>query len=122
MFSRIVKQSFQSLASKHPNVRYLGVKCSYLEFDEFGAPEEVVKLRTKQLESPKSTQVLVKLLAAPINPADINVIQGERNHRHHNEVKAYQFVSLQENMVSFRQCHSFPATKVSLKSLNVVTE
>uniref|UniRef100_A0A7R9P4G6 Enoyl-[acyl-carrier-protein] reductase, mitochondrial n=1 Tax=Timema californicum TaxID=61474 RepID=A0A7R9P4G6_TIMCA len=47
-----------------------------LVFSEFGDPAKVVRLETEELPSPKSNEVLVRMLAAPLNPADINTIQG----------------------------------------------
>lgn len=57
--------------------RSLTVNCKYLQFDEFGDPDKVVKKYETTLETPKPNEVLVKILAAPINPADINIIQGQ---------------------------------------------
>lgn len=47
-----------------------------LVYSEFGEPLNVVKF--KEVEIPKlgPQDVLVRMLAAPINPADINTIQG----------------------------------------------
>jgi len=51
---------------------------SRLVYNEYGPPSEVVKL--EQFEdppvTPKDTKVVVKMLAAPVHPADINTIQG----------------------------------------------
>uniref|UniRef100_A0A7R9EPV4 Enoyl-[acyl-carrier-protein] reductase, mitochondrial n=1 Tax=Timema bartmani TaxID=61472 RepID=A0A7R9EPV4_9NEOP len=47
-----------------------------LVFSEFGDPAKVVRLETEELPAPKSNEVLVRMLAAPLNPADINTIQG----------------------------------------------
>ncbi|KAF2366657.1 Alcohol dehydrogenase N-terminal [Trinorchestia longiramus] len=44
--------------------------------EEYGEPQNVVKQRSVELPSLKPEQVLVRMLAAPINPADINTIQG----------------------------------------------
>ncbi|XP_035387033.1 enoyl-[acyl-carrier-protein] reductase, mitochondrial isoform X3 [Electrophorus electricus] len=41
-----------------------------------GEPSQVVTLETLKLPPLRSTSVLVKMLAAPINPSDINMIQG----------------------------------------------
>lgn len=57
--------------------RSMSVLSTYLEYAEHGEPGKVVAKREEQLKSPKSNEVLVKILAAPINPADINVIQGK---------------------------------------------
>ncbi len=43
---------------------------------EYGNPEEVVRVETWELPPLKPNEVLVKMKASPINPADINVFQG----------------------------------------------
>lgn len=55
----------------------MSVKASFLQCDEFGAPEKVLRIRSTEIKSPADSEVLVKVLVAPINPADINIIQGE---------------------------------------------
>jgi len=46
-------------------------------YNQYGNPRNVVKLETIPLPNDlKPNEVLVKMLAAPINPADINMIQG----------------------------------------------
>ena len=45
-------------------------------YESFGDPVKVLQAREIDLPKPTSGQVLIKLLAAPINPADINMIQG----------------------------------------------
>lgn len=56
----------------------LSVKSSFLQFDDFGEPHKVVQKHDVELDSAqiKENDVLVKMLIAPINPADINIIQG----------------------------------------------
>ncbi|OTB01806.1 hypothetical protein M426DRAFT_63298 [Hypoxylon sp. CI-4A] len=48
-----------------------------LVFSEYGEPKDVLKLHTHSI-SPTlpSSSVLIRALAAPINPADVNAIQG----------------------------------------------
>lgn len=77
---------FTQLVTKNPIRLSAAVNCcrsqpmsvlsSYLEYAECGEPGKVVYKRDVQLGTPKPNEVLVKTLAAPINPADINVIQG----------------------------------------------
>lgn len=43
---------------------------------EFGDPKSVLKLEENGVTSPKDNEVLVQMLVASINPADINTIQG----------------------------------------------
>lgn len=56
----------------------LSIKSSFLQFDDFGEPHKVVQKHDVELNSSqiKENDVLVKMLIAPINPADINIIQG----------------------------------------------
>ncbi|XP_066140675.1 enoyl-[acyl-carrier-protein] reductase, mitochondrial-like [Euwallacea fornicatus] len=48
-----------------------------LFYTEYGDPLKVVNLTEAKLRDPQSNEVVVKLLAAPVNPADINTIQGK---------------------------------------------
>ncbi|CAO1434714.1 unnamed protein product [Diamesa tonsa] len=50
---------------------------SVLRYSDFGDPVKVVKMCQEQLKSPGTNQLLVKILLSPINPADINTIQGK---------------------------------------------
>ncbi|MGB7551461.1 MAG: 2-enoyl thioester reductase domain-containing protein [Chromatiaceae bacterium] len=45
-------------------------------FSQCGQPEQVLKLNPVPVREPKAGEILVRMLAAPINPADINFIQG----------------------------------------------
>lgn len=56
----------------------LSVKSSFLQFDEFGEPHKVVQKHDVDIDSSqmRENDVFVKMLIAPINPADINIIQG----------------------------------------------
>jgi mitochondrial enoyl-[acyl-carrier protein] reductase / trans-2-enoyl-CoA reductase len=47
-----------------------------LVYNEFGDPLHVVKFRECVVPTLGSQEVLVRMLAAPVNPADINTIQG----------------------------------------------
>jgi len=48
-----------------------------LRYTQHGTPKSVLKLETEELPSKLADdQVLVKMVAAPINPADINMIEG----------------------------------------------
>ena len=44
---------------------------------EYGIPEEVVRVEQWKLPDIEPNQVLVEMKAAPINPVDINVLQGK---------------------------------------------
>ncbi|CAL4131836.1 unnamed protein product, partial [Meganyctiphanes norvegica] len=58
------------------NVRHFSNQSSNLEFEEYGDPGKVVKMKTENISDIKPNQILIKLLAATVNPADINTIQG----------------------------------------------
>lgn len=54
----------------------MSVVATVLRYAEYGDPSKVVKKCEERLNDPESNEILVKILAAPINPADINTIQG----------------------------------------------
>ncbi|CRL07316.1 CLUMA_CG020295, isoform A [Clunio marinus] len=47
-----------------------------LRYSDFGEPGNVLKIYSENLPAPEKSKLLVKVLLAPINPADINTIQG----------------------------------------------
>ncbi len=47
-----------------------------VRFHSFGKAHEVVQLETLELSAVGESQILVRMLASPINPADLNFIQG----------------------------------------------
>jgi len=47
-----------------------------LRFHEFGKPAEVLKLESLDLAPLAEGEVRLKILAAPVNPADLNLIEG----------------------------------------------
>ena len=53
----------------------------YISFFEFGSPKDVLKMEYKNIESPKDNEVLVRMLARPINPSDLIPIRGAYSHR-----------------------------------------
>lgn len=53
-----------------------GASSTALMFKEFGGPENVLHKTERDLGSLQDDEVIVKMCAAPINPADINTIQG----------------------------------------------
>lgn len=60
---------------RHISRRFSGVS-SCLEYHQYGDPLQVVKKSEKTIPELKDNEVLVKMLAATVNPADINTIQG----------------------------------------------
>src|SRR4051794_9634153 len=43
---------------------------------EYGEPAQVARVETLSVADPRSDEALIEMLAAPINPADLNVIEG----------------------------------------------
>lgn len=50
--------------------------CRALQYSKHGDPSQVLHLENIELGPVAANDVLVKMLAAPINPSDINMIQG----------------------------------------------
>ena len=46
-------------------------------YEAHGKPEEVLRLGERELSAPGPGEVVVRLKAAPINPADLNAIEGK---------------------------------------------
>src|SRR5271163_1947117 len=46
-----------------------------LMYSQYGEPKDVLSLHTHSISPPTSTSITLRMLAAPINPADINQIQ-----------------------------------------------
>ena len=62
---------------EHPNQRALsGTSCG-VRLASFGAPLEVLELQQSEIPVPTSGQVLVQMEFAPVNPADLNVLEGK---------------------------------------------
>ncbi|HDR7208946.1 zinc-dependent alcohol dehydrogenase family protein [Bacillus cytotoxicus] len=54
-------------------------KC--IKFYEFGSPKNVLKIEYKNIEPPKNKEIIVRMLARPINPSDLIPIRGAYAHR-----------------------------------------
>ncbi|WP_242144755.1 MULTISPECIES: zinc-dependent alcohol dehydrogenase family protein [unclassified Bacillus cereus group] len=54
-------------------------KC--ITFHEFGSPKNVLKIEYKNIEPPKNKEIIVRMLARPINPSDLIPIRGAYAHR-----------------------------------------
>lgn len=50
---------------------------SAIVYHEHGDPAEVVRVEAQELPDIKPSEVRIRILAAPINPADLNVIEGK---------------------------------------------
>uniref|UniRef100_A0A182Q4B3 Enoyl-[acyl-carrier-protein] reductase, mitochondrial n=1 Tax=Anopheles farauti TaxID=69004 RepID=A0A182Q4B3_9DIPT len=57
--------------------RHMSAMAKVLRYGEFGEPAKVLRLQEEPIPTPKHGEVLIKTLGAPINPADINTIQGK---------------------------------------------
>lgn len=57
--------------------RHASTTVQTLKYKKYGKPSEVLELVEDCMPSPMANEILVKILAAPINPADINTIQGK---------------------------------------------
>ncbi len=49
---------------------------TYVTFSECGQPENVLSTAAREVAKPGQGELLVRMFAAPINPADINFVQG----------------------------------------------
>jgi len=77
----------------------LDAKC--IKFYEFGRPKEVLKVEYKSIEPPKDKEVLVRMLARPINPSDLIPIRGAYSHRISlPNIPGYEGVGVVENVGS----------------------
>ncbi|OJJ08961.1 hypothetical protein ASPVEDRAFT_145003 [Aspergillus versicolor CBS 583.65] len=47
-----------------------------LVYSRYGEPKDVLQLHKHSISAPNGTQVNLRLIAAPLNPADVNQIQG----------------------------------------------
>jgi NADPH:quinone reductase-like Zn-dependent oxidoreductase len=57
----------------------LEAKC--IRFYQFGRPQDVLKVEYKSIEPPKDDEILVRMLACPINPSDLIPVSGAYSHR-----------------------------------------
>lgn len=47
-----------------------------LTYEKFGNPTEVIQMKERKVPELGKDDVMVRMLVAPINPSDINTIQG----------------------------------------------
>jgi trans-2-enoyl-CoA reductase len=67
--------SFGNVSGRLSFVRF-ATTARAVVYSSYGNPAEKVRVFRHELPDPKDSQVTVKLLAAPINPADINQVEG----------------------------------------------
>ena len=74
-------------------------KC--IKFYEFGSPKDVLKVEYKSIESSKNKEVIVRMLARPINPSDLIPIRGAYAHRISlPDIPGYEGVGIVEDVGS----------------------
>lgn len=57
------------------------MKAKCIKYHEFGSPKNVLKVEEKRIEPPKDNEVIVRMLARPINPSDLIPIRGAYSQR-----------------------------------------
>lgn len=72
-----MKMSFSNCPSLNQCQRFNSTIATKLIYKEYGEPIKVLSKETEELPEPRSKEIVLKMLAAPINPADINTIQGK---------------------------------------------
>lgn len=71
----------RSVVSRYVNVCRMSTgaidSVKSLFYEKYGEPADVLHVQNQTINKPEGEQVSVKWLLAPINPADINIIQGK---------------------------------------------
>nr|XP_012218506.1 PREDICTED: probable trans-2-enoyl-CoA reductase, mitochondrial [Linepithema humile]XP_012218507.1 PREDICTED: probable trans-2-enoyl-CoA reductase, mitochondrial [Linepithema humile] len=80
--SQLISPISRSVRGKFMNIRKMSAAISAdcvksLLYKEYGDPAEVLHVTTQTVEQPADDQVSVRWLLSPVNPADINTIQGK---------------------------------------------
>lgn len=57
------------------------MKAKCIKFYEFGSPKDVLKIDNKIIQPLQNDEILVRMLARPINPSDLIPIRGQYAHR-----------------------------------------
>ncbi|KAL2863109.1 enoyl-[acyl-carrier-protein] reductase [Aspergillus lucknowensis] len=68
--------SNRCLESRRHISAYGYTQAKALVYSRYGEPKDVLQLHKHSISAPNGTQVNLRLLAAPLNPADVNQIQG----------------------------------------------
>ncbi|BFZ53910.1 mitochondrial 2-enoyl thioester reductase [Savitreella phatthalungensis] len=77
LLSRVLRSRGSSLSlSTTSSLRRRGITSRAIVFDRYGAPGDVLKVHEYETGEPRSDEFLVRFLASPINPADLNQIEG----------------------------------------------
>ncbi|MBY7141808.1 zinc-dependent alcohol dehydrogenase family protein [Virgibacillus sp. NKC19-3] len=73
-----------------------------IKFYEFGSPQDVLQVEYKGVQPPRENEVLVRMLARPINPSDLIPIRGSYAHRISlPHIPGYEGVGIVEDVGSF---------------------
>lgn len=82
----------------------MDAKC--IIFSEFGSPRDVLRVESKSIERPKDNEVLVRMVARPINPSDLIPIRGAYSHRISlPNIPGYEGVGIVEDVGSLISQH-----------------
>jgi NADPH:quinone reductase-like Zn-dependent oxidoreductase len=75
----------------------LEAKC--IKLYEFGSPKDVLRIESQSIEPPKDNEILVRMLARPINPSDLIPIRGSYSHRIYlPNIPGYEGVDIVEDV------------------------
>lgn len=78
----------------------MDAKC--IKFYDFGSPLDVLKVENKSITPPNDNEVLVRMLARPINPSDLIPIRGSYSHRISlPNIPGYEGVGIVEDVGAF---------------------
>ncbi|RAL15318.1 enoyl-[acyl-carrier-protein] reductase [Aspergillus homomorphus CBS 101889] len=78
----VTQHEWRGVSCRHPleSRRWISVygytQAKALIYSRYGEPKDVLQLHKHSISAPHGTQVNLRLLAAPLNPADVNQIQG----------------------------------------------
>lgn len=75
-FTKVITNSVCRSKSHKSLTTVRNLMSKQLMYAQFGDPLQVVKYKECPVPELNPQQVLVRMLAAPVNPADINTIQG----------------------------------------------
>ncbi|WP_416828231.1 zinc-dependent alcohol dehydrogenase family protein [Ectobacillus polymachus] len=82
----------------------MDAKC--IKLYEFGSPKDVLRIESKSIEPPKGNEILVRMLARPINPSDLIPIRGTYSHRISlPNIPGYEGVGIVEDVGPFVSHH-----------------
>eukprot|EP00898_Chlorokybus_atmophyticus_P003470 jgi/Chlat1/4123/Chrsp269S03957 len=76
LLARIGAGVLRRSAAVAPQTRYASGTAQALVYHKYGDPEKVLRLDEQPLQAPQSGEVSLQMLAASMNPADFNTIQG----------------------------------------------